>query len=87
MVLTRDGLMRLLKEALWNKNPYNLDIYEEVYDIMHNGTENDYSEELLNFDKVVDDILYEYGVDKEVEAVPMTVEQIGEELGYKVIIV
>ena len=86
MVLTRDGLIRLLKEALWNRSPVLIDIYEEVYDIMHNGTENDYSEELLNFEKVADDILYEYGVELD-DAVPMTVEQISAELGYKVVVV
>lgn len=65
MVIDRDGLIALLTNALWNgsksKKQIDFEIYEGVYDIMHNGTENGLSFEGLNIEEVADDILYAYG--------------------------
>ena len=65
LVLDKDGLIALLCNALYNKSisrkETDFEIYEGVYDIMHNGTENGLSFEGLNIEKVADDILYAYG--------------------------
>ena len=67
MVIDRDGLIALLTNALWNQSKSrkqsDFEIYEGVYDIMHNGTENGLSFEGLNVERVADDILYAYGVE------------------------
>lgn len=90
-VLTRDGLIALLTEALWNKSGLNsqdcMEIYEGVYDIMHNGTENGLSFEGLNVGKVADNILYAFGTLSSGEYEDMTLSDIEAELGRKVRIV
>lgn len=105
-VLTRDDLIALLTEALWNQSEmygqssngvdvpdriyYSQDcmeIYEGVYDIMHNGTENGLSFEGLNVDKVADNILYAFGTLRSGEYEDMTLSDIEAELGRKVRIV
>lgn len=90
-VLTRNDLIALLTEALWNQSGINnqdcMEIYEEVYDIMHNGTENGLSFEGLNIDKVADNILYTFGTLRSGEYEDMTLRDIELELGRKVRIV
>lgn len=90
-VLTRDDVIALLTEALWNQSGVNtqdcMEIYEGVYDIMHNGTENGLSFEGLNVDKVADNILYTFGTLRSGEYEDMTLEDIEAELGRKVRIV
>jgi hypothetical protein len=103
-VLTRDDVIALLTEALWNKSEmYSqngtdvcdrvcnsqdcMEIYEGVYDIMHNGTENGLSFEGLNVDKVADNILYAFGTLRSGEYEDMTLREIEAELGRKVRIV
>jgi len=90
-VLTRDDLIALLTEALWNKSGISnqdcMEIYEGVYDIMHNGTENGLSFEGLNVDKVADNILYAFGTLRSGEYEDMTLRDIEAELGRKVRIV
>lgn len=90
-VLTRDDLIALLTEALWNQSDNQsqdcMEIYEGVYDIMHNGTENGLSFEGLNVDKVADNILYTFGTLRSGEYEDMTLRDIELELGRKVRIV
>lgn len=90
-VLTRDDLIALLTEALWNQSDTHsqdcMEIYEGVYDIMHNGTENGLSFEGLNVDKVADNILYTFGTLRSGEYEDMTLRDIEAELGRKVRIV
>ena len=86
MVLNRDGLIKLLSQALWNetesRKQSDFEIYEGVYDIMHNGTENGLSFEALNVEKVADDILYAYGKDESLseEKIDRIVELLRREL-------
>lgn len=90
-VLTRDDVIALLTEALWNQSSINnqdcMEIYEGVYDIMHNGTENGLSFEGLDVDKVADNILYTFGTLRSGEYEDMTLRDIELELGRKVRIV
>ena len=89
-VLTKDGLVRLLKEALWNNNKSlrNFDIYEAVYDVITNGTENGLTYEDSDFEQLADDILDRFGTDTEDDYVlDVTMEDIEEEFGRKVRIV
>ena len=90
-VLTRDDVIALLTEALWNQSDTRsqdcMEIYEGVYDIMHNGTENGLSFEGLNIDKVADNILYAFGTLRSGEYEDMTLRDIEAELGRKVRIV
>ncbi len=103
-VLTRDDLIALLSEALWNQSEVYgqngteacdricnsqdcMEIYEGVYDIMHNGTENGLSFEGLNVDRVADNILYTFGTLRSGEYEDMTLTDIEVELGRKVRIV
>lgn len=87
LVLTRDGLIDLLKKDLWNlSKECDGAIYEGVYDIIHNGTENGLTLEDSDFEKVADDIIYKYGVAYDF-AEDMTLEEIEAELGRKVRII
>ena len=90
-ILTRDDIIALLSEALWNQSDNRsqdcFEIYEGVYDIMHNGTENGVSFEGLNVDKVADNILYAFGTLRSGEYEDMTLRDIEAELGRKVRIV
>ena len=89
-VLTKDGLVRLLKEALWsnNKSLKNFDIYEGVYDVITNGVENGLTYEDSDFEQLADDILDRFGTDTEDDYVlDVTMEDIEEEFGRKVRIV
>lgn len=90
-VLTRDDIITLLSEALWNQSDNQsqdcMEIYEGVYDIMHNGTENGLSFEGLNIDRVADNILYAFGTLRSGEYEDMTLTDIEIELGRKVRIV
>ena len=89
MVLTKDGIVRLLTEALWGESTLpNFDIYEGVYDIMHNGSENGLSFEALNIERVADDILDRFGIlEDDDSAEEMTLYDIERELGKKIRIV
>jgi hypothetical protein len=89
MVLTKDGIVNLLKLALWNKSGLkNYDIYEGVYDIMHNGSENGLTLEDSDFEKLADEILDRFGTDMDDDYVlDVTMEDIEEEFGRKVRIV
>lgn len=90
MVLTKDGVVNLLKSALWNenKNLRHFDIYEGVYDIMTNGTENGLTFEDSDFEQLADEILDRFGTDTDDDYVlDVTMEDIEEEFGRKVRIV
>ena len=85
IVLTKEGLINLLKKDLWNlSKECDGEIYEGVYDIIHNGTENGLTLEDSDFEKVADDIIYKYGVYVNGDADEMTINEIEAELGRKI---